>query len=347
MRGIPEVSSWLGVAGDEAGRRLVQAVLGGERDGPGRQPNPYSDTKSYAYLKIADGCDEGCTFCAIPGFKGPYVSVPTAEILSEAEACLADGAKELVLVGQDTTRWAYDGLDLQGLVDLLAEDDRVRRIRVMYLQPARLSEGFLEFMAAHAKLCRYLDVPFQHSHPQILRKMGRRGEGAVYLKSLEAARSLMPSVALRSTFIAGFPGEEEKHFQHLLDFVRDARFDYGGAFVYSPEEGTPAASLRRTVGAQASQRRLNLLNEALLRTGEEAREELVGTETEVMIDSIEELDLMEDCIGVGRTEGQAPEVDGVTYVKGPADATPRVGEVVRTRITEVLGCDLIGDISET
>lgn len=348
LKGIPEVSGWLGVAGDEVASQLAELVLGDGRDALRLHPRSYSEKQSYAYVKIADGCDEGCTFCAIPGFKGPYVSVATEEILREADACLADGAKELVLVGQDTTRWSsYEGLDLRGLVDLLAEDDRVRRIRVMYLQPARLSIDFLEFMAEHDKLCRYLDVPFQHSHREILRQMGRPGEGETYLRLLATAREMMPSVALRSTFIVGFPGEEENHFQHLLGFVRDARFDYGGAFVYSPEEGTAAARLRQTVGARTGQERLNSLNEALLGTGERAREELVGTEIEVMIDSIEEVDLTEDCVGVGRTEGQAPEVDGVTYIRGSAKTPLTVGEVVRARITEVLGCDMVGDISET
>ena len=230
---------------------------------------PRQSAKSYAYLKISDGCDEGCTFCAIPGFKGPYRSVPTAEILREADACLAEGARELVLVGQDTTRWRSEGLDLRGLIDLLGADARVRWIRVMYLQPARLGEPFLQFMAGHAKLCRYLDVPFQHSHEEILRQAwGEEGTGPRILAFYERARELMPTVALRSTFIVGFPGETEEHFEHLMAFVKSARFDYGGAFVYSPEEGTEAASLRPVVKKGLAQRRLNLLNEAMLQSGE-------------------------------------------------------------------------------
>jgi ribosomal protein S12 methylthiotransferase len=343
-RGIPEVTGWFGAVGEGAARELVQLVARGEPRTELAQTIRASETKSYAYLKISDGCDEGCTFCAIPGFKGPYQSAPTAEILREADACLSEGARELVLVGQDTTRWCSEGLDLRGLIDLLASDDRVRWIRVMYLQPSRVGDPFLEFMEGHAKLCHYLDVPFQHSHQEMLRSMGRRGDGASYLALLERARTLMPDVTLRSTFIVGFPGETEEYFDHLMDFVKIARFDYGGAFVYSPEEGTVAAGLRPVVRRGVAQRRLNLLNETILEGGESERSGLLGAELEVMIDSVGGEDLVEDTEATGRIQGQAPEVDGVTYVRGRLDPALVPGDLVKVSICDVMGCDLIGEV---
>jgi ribosomal protein S12 methylthiotransferase len=214
-KSIPEVAAWFGLADADLHSRVSDAVLGDEGTQHGQAGGHRLSGKAYAYLKISDGCDEGCSFCAIPGIKGPYRSASTAVVLREAEACLSEGARELILVGQDTTRWKSEGLDLSGLIDLLASDDRVRRIRVMYLQPARIDEAFLEFMRDHEKLCRYVDVPFQHSHPDLLRRMGRLGDGETYLALLGHARRLMPDVSLRSTFIVGFPGETEGEFAHL------------------------------------------------------------------------------------------------------------------------------------
>jgi ribosomal protein S12 methylthiotransferase len=342
-QGIPEVAGWFGVVGDDVTGELVRVVAGGEQTPAKAVTARISEVRSYAYIKISDGCDESCTFCAIPGFKGTYESVATEVILREVDACLAEGAKELVLVGQDTTRWQSGELDLRGLIHLLGEDARVTRIRVMYLQPARLDDAFLEFMASHRKLCNYLDVPFQHSHREILRRMGRRGDGAAYQGMLARAREVMPGATLRSTFIVGFPGETDKHFEHLLEFVRAARFEYGGGFVYSPEEGTVAASFGSGVRLAVARKRLNTLNDAMLESGERERSRLVGAEVEVMIDSLGGEESIEEAVAIGRTEGQAPEVDGVTYLRGQLPDDVAVGDVVRVLISDVWGCDLIGE----
>ena len=344
-QGIPEVSDWLGIAGGDTSQRLLDAVSEGDgyvlRTGIGRR----REAESYAYVKISDGCDEGCTFCAIPGIKGPYVALRVDDILREVDSCLAEGAKEIVLVGQDTTRWRSDGLGLHGLIETLASDQRVRRIRVMYLQPTMVDDALLEFMSGHEKLCQYLDVPFQHSHPTVLHRMGRRGDGESYSDLLRRARDLMPRVATRSTFIVGFPGETERHFAHLLDFVESAGFDYGGAFVYSPEEGTTAERMRPRVGHAVAKKRLERLSDALLQSGVSRRESLLGEELEVLVDSVDLEETVEGGKAVGRTEGQAPEVDGVTHVVGPRCGELLPGDMVRVKITDVLGCDLIGEIS--
>jgi ribosomal protein S12 methylthiotransferase len=339
-RGVPEVAGWFGAAGGEVDREMAHALLATEAENSYRGAAARITRTAHAYLKISDGCDEGCTFCAIPGFKGRYRSVPIAQILQEAEVCLADGARELILVGQDTTRWNCDGLDLQGLIELLGSDNRVRWIRVMYLQPTRVERAFLEFMAAHSKLCSYLDIPFQHSHPEVLRRMGRLGSGASYLSLVRLAREIMPHVSMRSTFIVGFPGENEAAFADLLDFAKKARFDYAGGFAYSAEEGTAAAGFAPVVPREVAMERLHRLNRLILEVAEHEHRALVGTELDVVVDTVEE---GEETVTVGRTQGQAPDVDGVTYLEGQRPEGLVLGDVVRARITAVVGYDLIGE----
>ncbi len=345
--GIPEVAGWFGLAGGSDEEGLLRLLAeGGDVEARGerrpiasRGPGPRT---SWAYLKISDGCDEPCTFCAIPAIKGPYHSLPAAEILREARRCLAEGARELVLVGQDTTRWSDGDLDLVGLVDLLAADERVARVRVMYLQPERVTDQLLRRMAAQPKLCRYLDVPFQHSHPEILRAMARWGDGDTYLELLERARRLMPDVTLRSSFIVGFPGEKAAHFDHLLGFVQEAGFDYAGGFVYSPEEGTVAEGLRPRVRRSVAIGRLNRLNESLETCAEEKRLGLVGSAIDVMVDALDPAEMGDGVAAVGRTAGQAPEVDGITYVEGAIPQGTAIGDIVRVTVTAAVGHDLVG-----
>ena len=366
QRGIPEVAGWFGLLEGPGGADLLSGlglrppasrrdalapqrqIPAHRRETPAPQGGPAPLYRApYAYLKISDGCDEPCTFCAIPNIKGAYRSLGRDEILREADALLAEGAKELVLVGQDTAVWRSDGLDLTGLIDLLAADERVRRIRVMYLQPEHVTGAFLEYMAGQPRLCRYLDVPFQHSDPEVLRRMGRWGDGQVYLDLLERARRLMPDVAVRSTFIVGFPGESDRQFEHLLRFVDGAGFDYAGGFVYSPEEGTKAAALRPRVGRAVALRRLNRLNSLLMERAESRHQQMVGSRVEVMIDSFEEEDEGETVIAVGRTAGQAPEVDGMTYIEGGLPGGAAVGDIVTVTVNAALGYDLVagGDAS--
>ncbi len=340
--GIPEVADWFGLLGGEEEKRLIRRLAGGVPVAATPDGLVAQRGMSYAYLKISDGCDEPCTFCAIPGIKGAYHSFTAAEIQREADACLREGVRELVLVGQDTSLWADEGMDLAGLVELLARDERIRRIRVMYLQPEHVGDSFLREMARQPKLCRYLDVPFQHAHPEILARMGRSGDGRRYLELLERARRLMPDVCVRSAFIVGFPGEEERHFAHLLDFVEAGEFDYAGGFVYSPEEGTAAAALKPRVRKTVARRRLNKLNAIAQSCAERKHRTLVGTRLAVIVDSLDPEECGEGVSAIGRTEGQAPEVDGVTYIEGALPAATVVGDVTPVTIVAAVGYDLIG-----
>jgi len=341
---IPEVAGWFGLA-NVAG--LGEAVVGPPASPAtvvtlGSPATIGSPGATHAYLKISDGCNGPCTFCAIPAIKGEYHSATTAQVLQDADECLAEGARELVLVGQDTAIWECDGLRLAGLIDLLAADERVRRVRVMYLQPDHVTDSFLLYMASQPKLCRYLDVPFQHAHPEILRRMGRRGEGTAYLELLARARRLVSGVSVRSTFIVGFPGETDEEFERLLAFVDKAGFDYAGGFVYSPEEGTSAAAFRPRVRLPVARDRLNRLSAVLAARAENEHQRLVGSRVAVMIDSVDPEEAGEGIMAVGRTAGQAPEVDGVTYVEGDLPEGTEPGDVVTMTVSAAVGYDLVG-----
>jgi ribosomal protein S12 methylthiotransferase len=351
-KGIPEVAGWLGLI-DNASEEELLCLLGVSSSGrtpptfiqPGRRREVA--VTSYAYLKISDGCDEGCTFCAIPGIKGAYRAVGLEAVLREADACLAEGARELVLVGQDTAVWRNGAVDLAALLDELAGDERVSWLRLMYLQPQHITELFLERIACQPKVCRYLDLPFQHSHRDILRRMGRAGDADSYLDLLQRARRALPGVAVRSAFVVGFPGETEAHFEHLLEFVREAEFDYAGGFVYSPEEGTPAAQLNDRVPGRQARERLNRLNQVLEEVAERVHARLTGTTAGVMIDEVPGDERADGEEAIGRTGGQAPEVDGVVHIEGRLPEKTRVGDVVTVRIDGVVGWDLVGTYVES
>jgi len=349
---IPEVAGWFGVRKPGPGglRELLQVVeFQGSAPIAQEKPSKPSSllraekhTRSYAYIKVSDGCDEPCTFCAIPGIKGSYEARSFEEIRGSARDALDEGARELVLVGQDTAIWRDGTVDLAGLVDRLAEDERVSRIRIMYLQPEHVSDSLLRYMATQPKLCRYLDVPFQHAHPEVLRRMGRAGTADSYLGLLARARRLMPDISIRSAFIVGFPGERDEHFDALLDFVAKARFDHGGGFIYSPEEGTVAASLRPRVAKAVSRTRLNRLVSCLEEKAELGNTRFIGATIPVMMDSVRGGDGDEESEAVGRTMGQAPEVDGVIYVEGTLPEGTGAGDVLNVEVTGVVGYDLFG-----
>lgn len=340
--GIPEVAGWFGVGETEAFLRTLvgraQSEAPGEQGGP---ESPLAPRGAYGYVKISDGCDHRCSFCAIPSFKGPYAALPPAEILTQAEAYLAAGVRELVLVGQDTAVYEHDGVDLPALVDLLAQDERVRWIRLMYLQPEHVGDRLLRLIADHPKVVPYLDIPFQHAARPVLARMARRGEGKEYGALLEKARKLMPEVSVRSTFIVGFPGETEDDFQELVEFVRRVGFDHAGVFVYSPEEGTPAARLRPRVRTAVARERLARLSDILASSAEAANRGRIGTRVEVLIDFVGQGDGPEGVKAVGRTYRQAPEVDGVTFLEGDLPPGAGRGHLLPAVVTEALGYDLV------
>lgn len=291
-----------------------------------------------AYLKIAEGCNHRCSFCTIPRLRGPYRSRPEEAILTEAAQLAAHGVKELVLIAQDTAAYGYDRYGefrLPRLVRRLAGLDGIRWLRLLYLHPAQVTRELLEVMATEEKVCRYFDLPLQHSAAAILARMGRPPLRRA-LSLLEEIRTAMPDAVIRSTFIVGFPGESDQDFAHLCSFLETASLDWVGAFVYSPEEGTRAAALAPPVPDEVKKERWHALMRLQADITARKLRGWVGREAEVLV----EADTRRAGRARGRTRGQAPEVDGAVLLRGEAP----VGEIVRARLIGVRGYDLLGEV---
>lgn len=299
-------------------------------------------TRGYAYLKVAEGCNNPCTFCAIPLWRGRFRSRTLESLVQEARDLESRGVGELCLIAQDTTRYGED-LDYgkHGLTQLaerlLAETD-FPWIRFLYAYPTTLDEELLRLMGSEKRLVSYVDMPLQHSHPEMLRAMRRGGTAERYARLLERARELAPDIFLRTTFIVGFPGETEEHFEHLLEFVRQSRFDHLGAFVYSAEPGTPAAELPDPVPAAIARRRHRRLLAAQKPIALARRKALVGRRLDVLVEgaAAETDHLLE-----GRHYGMAPEIDGRLLIN---DGSAPAGTFVEVEITDAFASDLVGRI---
>lgn len=305
------------------------------------QPDPMNLGGPSAYLKISDGCDRPCTFCIIPTIKGGMQSAPVRQLVAEARLHAAAGAKELVLVAQDSTAYGEDGGDPEGLATLLealAEAvPEVPWIRLMYAYPGRVTERLAATMAALPNVVPYLDMPLQHGSDAVLRRM-RRPPLRVTRRSIELVRNAMPEGVMRTTFIVGYPGETEAEFEELLDFVAEQRFERLGAFTYSPQPGTPAAAEAGQVADEVKEERFAALMELAQGISLEHQREQIGREFEVLVESLEPTETMDgEPISVGRTWRDAPEVDGLALLKGSHAA----GALVRARVDGALPYDLL------
>ena len=367
---IPEVDAWFGA-------RDLAPVLRhlGVKPGPltaRYMPHP----QGYAYLKISEGCDRRCSYCAIPFIRGAHRSVPMEDLVAEATALAARGVKELILIAQDTT---YYGLDLYGrralgeLLEKLSAIPGIVWIRIHYSYPADFPEDVLQAMANNPKVCRYLDIPLQHIADGMLERMHRHVDGAWTRRLIARLRAEVPGVALRTTMIVGHPGETEAEFEELLDFVREARFERLGAFTYSEEEGTwGAAHLKDDVPAEVKQERLDRLMELQRDISLACNQARVGTETLVIVDDFlpgepivsgaekaePELVFRQTCpennsgprvcktsapeIAVCRSEFESPEVDGEILLRNPSPGL-KVGDMIRVRIVAAEDYDLIAE----
>ena len=290
----------------------------------------------WAYLRIADGCDHRCSFCAIPLIKGRYRSEPSEDLIREAHDLVARGVRELILVAQDTTRYGADLYGAPHLTDLLrslSEIPDLRWIRLMYTYPGHWSDELLELFVRNPKLCRYVDIPLQHISDRILRRMRRHPPSAGIRQLIERLRRKVPGVALRTAFIVGFPGETEEEFEELLGFVEEMRFERLGAFAYSQEEGTAAAEYEGQVPEEVKEERLHRLMTLQRVISEEIGNAKVGSRVPVLIDHAQEGGY------IGRTEWDAPDVDGEVWVEGGNLSS---GDIVRVEITGASEYDLIG-----
>jgi ribosomal protein S12 methylthiotransferase len=299
-------------------------------------PRLVTTPRATAYLKVAEGCDHPCTFCIIPALRGRFRSRGEESILGEARALAAGGAKELILIAQDTSMWGRDrGIRRGGLARLLErlhDVEGIEWIRLLYLYPATVDRELVDAIADLPKVCKYMDMPLQHAHPEVLRAMQRPGNGERYLEILEQFRGRVPGITMRSTFIVGFPGETGEHVDYLEEWIARAELDRVGFFEYSAEEGTPGASLPDPVPARERRRRLIRLREAQRVASERARGRRVGATVDVLVEErrvLRKSDAIRQHLGspsawFGRSQGEAPGVDGGIYFTGEAG----VGEIV-------------------
>jgi ribosomal protein S12 methylthiotransferase len=297
-----------------------------------------------AYIKIADGCRRPCAFCAIPLIKGTLVSRPLEAILNEARALQGLGVREINLIAQDSTDWGHDQGLRDGLAQLLESlveaVPEVPWIRLLYNYPGSVTDRQIEVMAAHEQLLPYLDIPLQHAHPDTLRRMRRPANVDWVCRTLEKMRKAMPNLALRSTFIVGYPGETEEEFQTLLDFIEEMRFDRIGTFTFSFEPGTTSEPLGDPIPQEVKDERKDRLMTLQQRISLEKNQALVGQTLDVLIEGHGEVEDSGDPIAVGRSYRDAPEIDGLVFVEGQ----PPVGEIVPVHVTGALPYDLSGEV---
>lgn len=299
----------------------------------------------YAYLRIADGCDNRCTYCAIPDIRGHFRSRPMENIVEEAKLLAADGVKELIVIAQDTTRY---GLDLYGrlalpeLLDKLCEINGLKWIRLLYCYPERITDELIDCIKRQDKIVKYLDIPMQHCDGDILKRMNRKGDEQSLRALAAKLRSEIPGITLRTTFITGFPGETEQQFNALGEFAEDMRFERMGCFAYSEEEGTPAASFPDMVEENIREHRKDILEEQQDTRVAELYESMIDSETEVVVEGYDKY-LAEGGLYFGRSAMFAPEIDGMIYFSAPKEMGLKTGDFIRIRIFDVIDNNLIGE----
>ena len=340
---IPEVDKWLGARDLDS----VIKAIGGVPDRKMDAERRLTSASHYAYLKISEGCDRRCSYCAIPFIRGAHKSVPIEVLVQEAEKLAAKGVRELIIIAQDTT---YYGLDLyrrRALAELLqklSEVDGIEWIRIHYSYPASFPEDVLDQMANNPKVCRYMDIPLQHIADKVLDNMHRNVDGAWTRELIRRMREKVPGVVLRTTMIVGHPGEGVKEFNELLDFVKQARIERLGAFKYSEEEGTYGAeNFRDSIPAATKQKRLDKLMSLQSEISLEFNKSRVGSVEKVIVDDYS------DGVYVCRSEFESPEVDGEILVKYDKDVMQNVepysliGEFIKVKITGADEYDLIAE----
>lgn len=348
---LPEVSALVGVGSLDDIVEACEAVMRGEKYSSfkDKEKMPLGGDRIIttephtAYLKIAEGCDNKCTYCAIPLIRGRLRSRPIEDIVNEAKDLESMGVKEINLIAQDTTRY---GLDLYGeyslarLVKELTKETNIPWIRLLYCYPDKITDELVEELRTNDRLLKYMDVPVQHISDKILLAMNRHGDGKTIRNALKRLRDNVPGITLRTTAMVGFPGEDEEDFAELCEFVKEFKFDRFGAFTFSPEEGTVAAELDGQIDEQVKQDRYDILMQTQLTAFEDKNEEKIGSVQTVLCDGF---DTVAE-IHYGRSYADAPDVDGRIYFKSKKRIAP--GEFVNVLITEALDYDLVGEVVE-
>ncbi len=344
---IPEIDHMLGVGQYPQLKNIIEEVDPSSRNHvatPAEYYESYTDrlltTAFYtAYLKISEGCSNRCAFCIIPKMRGPMRSRSPESILAEAEHLALKGVKELNLISQDTTMYGFDLGMKDGLVRLLSEMVKVEKlqwIRLLYCYPTFLSSEMIDFIASEPKVCNYIDVPLQHTHDEMLKSMKRQETEDGVRRMLDDIRLKIPGVALRTTFITGFPGETETHFQHTVQFLSEIEFDHVGIFTYSDEEGTTAFEYPNRVPLEVKEERRDILMEFQKEIALRKNQERVGKVEQVLVEGFDP----ENYLMTGRLTSQAPDIDGQVILEKCEDEP---GEIISVRINQVADYDLLGE----
>lgn len=352
LKELPEVDAVLGTGDYDSICSVIERAFDGERfvisgnndrTPDDRLPRLLSTPFYSAYLKISDGCDNNCTYCAIPKIRGKYRSRSIESIVEEAKHLAKHGVKELILIAQDTTRY---GIDLYGkycldeLLEELVKIEEIHWIRVHYFYAEAITDELIETMAKHEKICNYIDLPVQHADDTILRRMARRTNRAEMTEKIRKIRENMPDAILRTSIIVGFPGETEEQFENLCDFVKEIRFDRMGVFAYSQEEGTPAADFEDQIDEEIKQERLDKLMKIQQKISLELNQAKYGKKIEVVVCGYDE----ESYLFYGRSRGDSIDVDGLVYFG--AEEEIEVGDFVTVEILNADEYDLMGRVVE-
>lgn len=344
---IPEADVVLGIGSNaDIAKAITQALDGkkvaefGEKQDLALNGERVLSTPSYlAYLKIAEGCDNNCTYCAIPAIRGPYRSRKLEDIVKEAKWLASSGVKELIVVAQDTTRYGsdlYGELKLPELLRRLCRIDGFVWIRVLYCYPEMVTDELLDVLAEEPKMAKYIDIPIQHINSAVLRRMHRRSTREEILSVVQRVRERVPNITLRTTLIAGFPGETKEQFEELVEFVKESKFDRLGCFAYSQEEGTPAAKLPNQLDEETKARRAELVMLEQQTINEARNRAQLGKRIKVLVEGFDR----ESCCYVGRSEADAPDIDGVVLFVSEKELSP--GDFAEVELLDILEYDLMG-----
>lgn len=337
MKEIPEVDGCVGIGANGEIAEICKRVLEGEK--LAEFPSKYNlsldgdrvltTPQHYAYLKIAEGCSNCCTYCAIPKIRGKFRSRTFASVVLEASELAKNGVKELILVAQDTTKYGTDLYGVPRLSDLVSEIakiDGVEKIRLLYCYPESITDELIDVIANEEKVCKYIDIPLQHCNGEVLKRMNRKGDKESLIALIKKMREKIPGLVLRTTFITGFPGETEEQFTELCEFINEVKFDRLGCFAYSPEEDTPAAKMDGQLDEDIKNKRAEIIMNEQMLIMDEKQQKLIGTYLDVTVDYFDE----DNLLYMGRSYMDAPEIDTNVIISSEEELAP--GQTVKCRV---------------
>ena len=343
-KAIPEVDLWIKYSSYSTIWEQIETILKSEKENKNNLDfldRVITTGNNFAYLRIAEGCSNFCTYCAIPKIRGPFVSRKMEDVIKEAEKLANEGYEELIIIAQDTTKYGIDIYGESKLAELLKElckIEKLKWIRFLYAYPETITDELIEVVKNEDKICKYFDIPIQHISNSVLKRMNRKSNGETIRTLIKRLRKEIPGVVIRTTVMVGFPGETKEDFEELYDFVKEARFERLGAFSFSKEEGTPAEKLKAQIHPMTKKSRYNKIMSLQQKIASETQQEMVGKELEVLI----ETKTFDGKYYVGRSYREVPDIDGLIYIEMVDKALE--GKFVKCKITKASGYDLIGEI---